>query len=229
MQEKSAIARAQIEVYRRGFLEHGDSAQATFNVARAYQHLRFERMMRPLLALGSMPSPFSIHDVGAGLCDLHVYLVEREIEHRYSGSELVAEMVELARKKFPEIELLERDVLNGDELSAYDCVVSSGVFNIPGEADRTEWHAFVKRTIERMYEMAVRAISFNFLTSHRTRTDPTLHYIDPAELFDFCQRLSRFVVVDHAYPLYEASIAVIKPATVRECHGDPLFDKYFRT
>ena len=224
MQKKSTIARAQIEVYRREFLAHGDSPQSTFNVERIYQHLRFERLLRPLLALRST---FSIHDVGAGLCDLHGYLLKQGIEHRYSGTELVAEMVELAREKYPSIELHERDVLTGTEVAGYDFVVSSGMFNIPGISDRTVWQEFVEQTIERMYAMATHAISFNFLTSHRTRSDPSLHYMDPAGLFDFCQRLSRFVVVDHAYPLYECTIAVVKPATMREGYGDPLFAKYF--
>jgi hypothetical protein len=224
MQKKSTIAQAQIEVYRREFLEHGDSAKSTFNVERAYQRLRFDRLLRPL---PSRRSPFSIHDVGAGLCDLHAYLLEQGVEHRYSGTELVGEMVELARSKYPGVELAQRDVLTGDETAAYDFVVSSGMFNIPGKSDRAAWQEFVEQTIVRMYEMATHAVSFNFLTSHRTRSDPTLHYIAPAALFEFCQRLSRFVVVDHAYPLYECTIAVIKPATMREGHDDPLFAKYF--
>jgi hypothetical protein len=223
---RSAIFREQIEIYRRSFLEHGDSPRSTFNVERAYQDLRFERLMRPLLALRTS---FSIHDVGAGLCDLHRYLLDRGIEHRFSATEIVPEMIELARRKYPAIEIHDRDLLAGEVSDRHDFVVVCGMFNLPGKIDRGEWHRFVLALIERMYEMATVGIAFNFLSSHRTFTDPDLHYMDPGELFDHCQsRLSRFAVVDHAYPLFECTIAVFRPEAIESGYDPGKFGKYFR-
>ena len=61
--ELESVLRDQIRVYRPSVVEHGDSPRATFNTRREIQHLRFERLMRPLLAARES---FSIHDVGAG-------------------------------------------------------------------------------------------------------------------------------------------------------------------
>ena len=112
---------AQIEIYRRSFLEHGDSPRATFNARRELQWLRFERLVEPLRAL--VPGQrFSIHDVGAGLCDLHAYLVERGIEHDYSATEIVPEMIELARRKYPGIDVESRDLLADPPAARWDFV-----------------------------------------------------------------------------------------------------------
>jgi hypothetical protein len=219
------IINEQIEVYRRSFLEHGDSPAATFATGREVQDLRFERIMRPLLAART---PFSIHDVGAGLCDLHRYLLDRGIKHDYSATEIVPEMVELARKKYQGISVYDRDILSDEIGEQYDFVVLSGVFNIPGRAERAAWNRFALELIARMYDLATVATSFNFLTAHRTRTDPALFYLDPGEILSFCvKNLSRFVAIDHGYPLFECTVTVFNPDFVRSSHSDQVFDKYF--
>jgi hypothetical protein len=224
---ESEILQRQIEVYRQSFLEHGDSPRATFNTDRRFQELRFERLIAPLLPL---EPGVTLHDVGAGLCDLHGWLLERRIEHRYSGTEIVPEMVEAARRKYPGVRLERRDLLGPAPADRHELVVASGLFNIPGRVERGAWAEFVLAMIARMYEMATHAMAFNFLTSYRTFSDPALHYADPGRLFDFCQReLSRFVHLDHAYPFYEGTIAVFRPEFVRSRFDDPPFAKYFRT
>lgn len=220
------ILRNQIEVYRRAFLEHGDSPKATFNVSREAQGLRFERLTR---FLREAKAPFSLHDVGAGLCDLHRHLLERGVEHAYSGTEIVQEMVDAARKKYPEITLHNRDILRDDVIDRHDFVVLSGLFNMPGTTNRDSWGRFVFALLRKMYEMADVAIAFNFLTAYRTFSDPSLHYLDPREVLDFCMRdLSRFVVLDHGYPLFECTATVFKPGFVESSHSTEPFRKYFR-
>jgi hypothetical protein len=62
------IIKGQAEICRQSFAQHGDAPSATYNAGREVHNLRFERIMTHLLPARS---PFSIHDVGAGLCDLH--------------------------------------------------------------------------------------------------------------------------------------------------------------
>lgn len=218
---------AQIEIYRRSFLEHGDSPRATFNARRELQWLRFERLVDPLRALS--PERFSIHDVGAGLCDLHAFLIERGIEHDYSATEIVPEMIELARRKYPGLEIERRDLLADPPAERYDFVVTSGMFNLPGDVPREAWRRFCGDMLERMYAMAIQAIAVNFLTSHRTFSDPTLYYLDPGELLHLAMsRLSRFVSIDHSYPLYEYTAVILRPERVSSAHPGEAFDKYLR-
>ena len=219
---------AQIEIYRRSFLEHGDSPRATFNARRELQWLRFERLVEPLRAL--LPGQrFSVHDVGAGLCDLHAYLVERGIEHDYSATEIVPDMIELARRKYPGIDVESRDLLADPPAARWDFVVTSGMFNLPGDVPVDAWRRFCEGMLERMFAMTTHAIAVNFLTSHRTFSDPTLFYLDPGELIAFSQqRLSRFVSVDHSYPLYEYTAVIVRPERVSSAHPGEAFDKYLR-
>ena len=103
------------------------------------------------------------------------------------------------------------------------------MFNIPGDVPRDEWDRFVEAMLERMFAMATVGISFNFLNAYRTRTDPDLHYLDPRRVVDFCvRRLSRFVRLDASYPLFEATVCVLRPEFVASRFGDETYARYFR-
>jgi hypothetical protein len=219
------IIEDQAEIYRASFARHGDAPRATYNAGREAQELRFERLMRHLTP---SRSPFSIHDVGAGLCDLHRYLLDEGIDHVYSGTDVVQEMIDHAREKYPEITLHNRDILADEVAERHDFVVLSGLFNLPGKTPPDAWNRFVLQMVERMYEMADVAVSFNFLSAYRTFTDPDLFYIDPAEMLDHCMKqLSRFVILDHAYPLFECTATVFRPEFVERQFEAGSFAKYF--
>ena len=219
------IIQDQAEIYRKSFAQHGDAPRATYNAGREVQDLRFERILRHLIPTRS---PFSIHDVGAGLCDLHRYLLDQGVEHSYSGTDVVQEMIDHARNKYPEATLHNRDILGGAVADRHDFVVLSGLFNLPGSTEREAWKQFVLKMTDRMFEMAEVAVAFNFLSSYRTFTDPQLFYIDPAEILDHCmKRLSRFVILDHGYPLFECTATIFRPEFVESEHEGGVLDKYF--
>jgi len=75
---------------------------------------------------------------------------------------------------------------------------------------------------------ADKAIVFNCLTSYKTFSDPTLLYFDPIKIFDFCAKnLSRFVIIDHGYPLYEFTCTVFRPEYLSKSYNNQKFNKYF--
>src|SRR6185312_9297066 len=88
----------QIEAYRKNFLEHGDTPRGVFWNNQDTQYLRFERLLKNL-------------DIGCATCSLHEYLLNKKIKHDYHGNEIVPEMVTMAKKKYPEITVKERDIL----------------------------------------------------------------------------------------------------------------------
>lgn len=219
------VLREQRRLYGANFEVHSDSPQGTFQNDRETQNLRFERLFRQILP---QDEPVSIHDVGCGVADLHGYLLERGIQHRYSGSEIVQSMVDVAMSKYPDIEVFNHDVLKADAPEEYDFVVLSGVFNIPGDVPGSDWVEFCHAMVEKMYAMCRMGIAFNFLTSYNTYSVDDLSYFDPTKFFDFCiRRLSRFVILDHGFPLYESSITVFKPAYIRARYSNDKFAKYF--
>lgn len=215
-----------IAVYRDAFSAHGDSTLSTAQNNRETQYLRFRHLLRQIMPLDEN---VSIHDVGSGLCDLHQYLNDLGLKHLYSGTELVPEMINESKKKFPGITLFERDLLSANESERYDYLVLSGTLNIAPEISKDEWKQHSIDVISKMFEMCNRGISFNFLTTFKTKPDANnLHYFNPCELFEFCARnLSRFTILDHGYPLYEGTITVLRKDYLSGLFDPKLFGKYF--
>jgi hypothetical protein len=216
---------AQIAQYLPQFLKHGDSPDATYQ-APELQKLRFAKLMGSILESAS--PGFSIHDVGCGMAHLHEYLNKQKVNHVYSGSDIMKEFVEAARRKFPDVQIECRDFLTAAKKEKYDFVVCNGILHFPAGVPEASWNNFAFDLMARMYEAADKAIAFNFLTTYKNKHDATLHYIDPLKVFDFCQKnLSRFVTLDHAYPLYEATVTVFTPEFMEALHSEPAFKKYF--
>jgi hypothetical protein len=228
MDELSIIA-AQASAYRAEFVKHGDTPLGTHQSDRTSHEMRFEALMRnvaPHLGAGG-----TVHDVGSGLCDLYRFLKSSGLDRRiiYSGTEIVQEMVDHAARKYPELTLRNRNFLDAGPDERYDFVVLSGAFNLLAGVDGEVWKTMCLALIKKMYSQANRGIAFNFLTSYRTYSDPLLYYFDPKEMFDFATaHLSRFVVLDASYPLYECTVTVFNKDYMATIHGHDDLKKYFR-
>jgi hypothetical protein len=148
----------------------------------------------------------------------------------YSGTEIVPEMGKLAVSKYPEIKVFIRDLIAVDVTDRYDYVVLSGVFNLPGGVVRSEWIAFTRALLARMYEISTKGIVFNFLNASTAEyLNPSMHYEDPDDIAKFCSsNFSRFVYVDQSYPLFEFTTTILKPEFVREKYSDPAFQRYIK-
>ena len=218
------ILKNQREAYRNSFKKFGATPKGTFQNNTETQYLRFERLLmhiRPFLT-------GSIHDVGSGLCDLHKYLLMKDIKHEYSGTEIVQEMIDFATSQFENIQLFNRDLLSSGPEEKYDYLVLSGTLNLLNNQDPAEWKDYCFKLIEKMYDMSLKAISFNGLTSFNTFSDPSLCYFNPAEVFEFCiKNLSRFVIIDLGYPLFEFTCTVFRPEFMSDHYNSAPFRKYF--
>lgn len=195
--------------YRKNYLIHGDTPQGVFYNDKYTTNLRFNILLQSFLV---EQNSFSLHDVGSGIGLLYEYIKDNTLEIDYSGSEIVPEMVKSMKKRFPEIKVYNRDIIDADENKGYDVLILAGSFNLlPENLNKQEWEKYCLKIIEKMFRLCNIGISFNFLTSYNTFTHDDLIYFDPKELFDFCMcNLSRFVKLDHGYPLYEGTITIFK-------------------
>lgn len=218
------IIASQIGVYRAQFLEYGDTPDGTFNQSELIQNIRFSNLLKPLLLKNS-----SLHDVGCGICDLYEFLSRRNESLDYSGTEIVPEMVDLARVKYPELTISTRDILAKNIIDRYDYVVQSGVFNLPGDQNHLSWKAFTRSFIRKMYEMSTKAISFNFLNAQTAQyIHPDMYYEQPSEVLEFClNSLSRFCIINQSYPLYEFTVTVFNESYLKSQISDPAILRYF--
>jgi hypothetical protein len=227
--DEPAIIAAQREAYRAEYIKHGDTPLGTHQGDRTSLDARFDALLRnvvPHLGAGA-----TMHEVGSGLCDLYGFLQTRGLDRRmtYSGTEIVQEMLDHAAQKYPGLALRNRNFLEAEAGERYDFVVLSGVLNLRAGVADEAWKAMCLALLRKMYAHADRGIAFNFLTTYRTRTDPLLFYFDPREMFDFATtQLSRFVMLDAAYPLYECTMTVFNADYVAALHGHQDLKKYFR-
>ena len=223
------VVQKQIQAYQSNFIKFGVSPLGTFQNNTTTQQERFYQLLKPLIDI--FAKDFSICDIGSGVCDLHAYLNQRGIKHDYTGIEIVPEMVSASKLLYPEINVIEGDVLEMIDFSKkkFDFVVLSGVFNLPGDVSKEDWEVFVFRMIEKMFEISNRAISFNALTTFTTFRSEELYYLDSFKVVEFIQRnLSRFYVLNSAYPLYENTYTVFKELSIEESYPAQEFKKYFK-
>lgn len=222
------IIQKQIDAYRDNFIKHGNTPLGTFQNNTATQYERFSQLINPLQAY--KPSGFSICDVGAGVCDLHRFLQAKQIQHDYTGIEIVQEMVDTAKRAYPQINIINQDILADNYQQKFDFCVLSGAFNLPGDTDRNDWLNFILAVIKKMYALSEIGIAFNALTAYSTFNAPELFYLDPTITIDYIkQNLSRHCQVLMSSPLYEDTYVVIKPEAVSANYPAKEFDKYFKS
>jgi SAM-dependent methyltransferase len=186
--------------------EHGATARGMDWKDEASQRLRFEM----LCGIGDLDGK-SVCEIGCGAGHLVDWLRERRIAARYCGIDLSREMIEAARRRYPDVSFEHRDFLLGEVAEAHDFVLCSGLFHVKLDHREDEWRRFVEATLRRMYAMCRVGIAFNLMTDLVDFRSPSLWYARPGEMLDFCRReLSRFAVVRHDYPLYELTFYVYR-------------------
>jgi len=225
--EEDKIIKQQRKSYLKNFKEYGATPNGVFWNNIETQNSRFEKLISHFDFKKKCPT---IHDVGSGICDFHKFLNLKNINHKYSGTEIVQDMIDYSLTKYRNIELFNRDIVSDNCSDSYDYLFLSGTLNLLNGQEIIIWREYCYRLIEKMYSMSTKGIAFNCLTTYKTFTDPLLCYFNPTEMFDFCQKnLSRFVILDHGYPFYEFTITVYKSEYLQELYPNPLYSKYFNS
>ena len=169
---------------------YGNDWRALGWQSRGTQVQRFE----VLADIGPL-SQTRVLDVGCGLGDLYGYLCARDIWVTYTGYDLVPEMVERARRRYPEARFVVRDVLQGLGDEPFDYILCSGAFNI----DFGDNLPAIQRLLHEMYDACTRGVAINFLSIADPRHDPIFCLYDPHAMQAFCQTFCPRVQVRQDY------------------------------
>jgi len=113
----------------------------------------------------------SILDVGCGLGDLYGYLEDPIIN--YTGYDIVSEMVDGARKKYPKAKFIYYY-----PTEKFDYVLASGIFNL----EILNWQDTTYTTIKKMFESANIGVGINFTKRSSSAKNEITHYSDPIEI-----------------------------------------------
>lgn len=183
--------------YRQRLEQHGQGIKALSSGTEERRAIRFQVLSEVGIHAGA-----SVLDVGCGFADFYAYLKERGIEVSYSGVDLVAELVQRARRSHPGLDARVRDLQSDPiEPQSYDFVVCSQTFNLRFGDDPQL--SLVQDMMRRMFGIARKGLAIDFVTDQVDFRESYLKYYSPEAMFGFAKSLTKRVLLRHDHPLYE--------------------------
>ena len=179
--------------YQKLFDVHQQSHKALNWGSREGQQLRF----KILAGIGLLEGK-RILDVGCGLGDFAGWLDLNNIKVEYTGLDLTPELVEQARKNYPERKFILGSILDESLFidQQFDFVLSSGIFytyNRDGDA-------WLKAAVSRMWLLCKEGVAFNSLSAWSEEVrESDEYYADPTATLGFCRKLTPWVAMRHDY------------------------------
>lgn len=147
-----------------------------------------------------------ILDVGCGLGNFNGLLDKKGIKCHYTGYDIVPEVIEIAKKKYPNANFEVKDIINDEIIDKFDYVFLSGAFNYKIDSHQ-KW---IESMIKKMYEISIRGIGFNVLSLYADYVDNDYYYADPSKVLDFCFTLTRNICLKHDYMPHDFTIFMKK-------------------
>ncbi|MEX5721407.1 class I SAM-dependent methyltransferase [Geodermatophilus maliterrae] len=191
--------------YAETFRRHGPSPLGVDWRGLPDLELRYRKMLEVIPA-GRRHRP-TVLDVGCGFGGLYAYALDQGLDLRYTGIDVVPEMITHARATLPSGEFRCEDVFELPPGSRYDYVVCNGILTQKLTTSTRDMDRHAQRLIRRLHELSTVGAVFNVMTSKVDYTKDNLYHRHPAELLAWCMaEVTDRVRVDHAYPLYEYSV-----------------------
>lgn len=143
-------------IFRDRFFVYRDNGPRIFWSSQIAQDVRFEQLIK----IGDLDNK-SILDVGTGYADFYDFLKLNDIiPSRFVGSDIVPEIIDIARKKHPSLTLEVRDILEDSYAeSSFDFVFGSGIFAFPSNS----YTEYVISMLHTMLKTAKIGVAVNFL------------------------------------------------------------------
>lgn len=201
------------EHYENRFELHGPSSKGVdWGENETNLNFRYQKMIAVLPSQNTSPPP-TLLDVGCGFGGLLHYANSMGIDFCYSGIDIAANMVEWARKNYPNNEFCLGDILKTDFNKKYDYVICNGILTQKLETPGLIMDVFAHKLIKRLYDLCNIGIAFNVMTTKVNYFSNNLYYRNPVELFAWCiSEISPHIKIDHSYPLYEYTVYVYRNA-----------------
>lgn len=185
-----------VQFYRRRV----DSSKASYDIldwgSSEEQHIRFQVLIDQLKKI-DITEPFSVLDVGCGLCDLHDVLDKHFDVFDYQGVDLTSEIVDEAARRKPGINVVNADIFGCSPFAdrSFDIVFSSGVFNLD-VGNNLEW---VKSAMSSMFALCRKGCMINFLHQRAIDKYEQCFYYDPNEIVEYARAVAPHVEIIDDY------------------------------
>lgn len=200
--------------------QHGYSPQTLGWGQHGRHEVRFE-----VLTEQALKAPrSSVLDYGCGFADLYDFLQERGWRGKYTGVDIVPDLLTIARRRRPELDLRELDITDDDvQLGNFDFVISSGVFNAKLKiGDNRE---YISRSLRTLHGAARTALSVDFLSTYVDFQKPGAWHTDPEWALSQAKLLSRRISLRQDYMPYEFAITIFKDEAISERNVFEAFER----
>lgn len=169
---KNALKKQRL-IYEKLFKKYGESLEALHWSSRETQEIRFDHLSR----IGDL-SGCSVLDVGCGLGDLHEFLIQKGLSVRVTGYDLIEELIQCCRMRFPDSVYEVRNILDQPPSESFDYVLASGLFAFGNQA-------FFEAMVKQCFALCRRGFGFNV----HLASDP-LFWSKPSQVvMDYCRTL----------------------------------------
>jgi SAM-dependent methyltransferase len=184
--------------------EHGDTARGAGYVRGEASARTCYEVMLGIIRPGS--GPVSVLDFGCGTGGLLTHLAtRRDLEVDYTGLDLSADALALARRKHPTTPFLQADVLaDPSVLDEYDYVIVNGVFHWRGDLSVGDMTRYWQALLSTLYARCRIGLAFNVMSDHVDWRRDDLFHVGFDTLAAFAtERLTRHLVMRADYGTYE--------------------------
>jgi SAM-dependent methyltransferase len=144
----------------------------------------------------------SILDVGCGFADYADYLSERYLNIKYTGFDLSSEMIGKAKCRLPELDLRVVNLLEETDGTQYDIVNANGIFYLLGD----QAPKLMQDLVTAMFQRCKKAVTFNSLSLWAPERDSGEFYANPAEVVEWCRKLTPWVTLRHDYMPHDFTV-----------------------
>ncbi len=175
--------------YNRHLKDFGDAPQAV-RWTPGGQLRRYEMF---LSVTGDL-SGKGMLDFGCGKGDFYGFLKERRCFPSYCGIDVNANLIGLAKSKYPAAEFIELDIDEVELPRRFDVIIICGVFNlrIAGIEESS------RHILKKLFGFCREAMHVNFLTYDTPQRSVELFYVKPEEIRQFAAaELSPSVTLRH--------------------------------
>jgi SAM-dependent methyltransferase len=165
-----------LNFFNRHLRDFGDTPQAV----RWTPEGQLKRYKTFLTVTGDL-SDKTVLDFGCGKGDFYGFLRDNGISVAYCGIDVNDNLIELARRKYPQVKFMAVDIEEEVFNLRFDVVIAIGVFNlrIAGIEEST------RHALKKLFRLCRESLHANFLTYYVPRRNVELFYVKPEEILPF--------------------------------------------